>query len=56
MLPKWFCCCFYKNYSPEADKLAQYKIQYRRYPETKTKEIPFFIKKFSGHFRRPTTI
>ena len=56
MLPKWFCCCFYKNYSPEVEKLAQYKIQYKRYPETNTKDIPFFIKKFSGHFRRPTTV
>lgn len=55
MLPKWFYCCFYKNYSPETEKLTNYKIRYREYPDT-NKNIPYFMKKFSGHFRKPNTL
>ena len=46
---------FNKNIS-ETEKLREYKIKYRKYPENTSQCVPFYIKKFSGHFRRPSTI
>jgi hypothetical protein len=52
MLPKWFCCCFRQDTSG-SEKLVLYKNQYR-IEASNYNGIPFYIKRFKSHFRRPS--
>lgn len=49
MLSRWFCC-FYKRNTLESEKVALYQNH------CVDKNIPFYMKKFSVHFKKPTRI